>query len=224
MDNNPESEENEEFEFLTKELRIIITIVSSIISIIVILLIIMPFYSPQEKMEDVGLAPIAIFSLAVLLIVNLPLEKLGQIFSNIGPFVFNQKLETQKKEQFESIVHLEKQIYELQETVQDLLKQAVLSEAGKANLEKIDRDLKSAEKSAVKSDSDAADLLEFLEKMRPRVFNASRIKRLASNESPPKPFSRLSNTGIYGLLHKLLAESKIRTRISNRTGSTLYGA
>ncbi len=187
---------NNEFE-IPKNYRIVITILASLFSIFIISLYLYLIFCNPNYLDPgkFGLSTLLIFSLTLLLIVNLPWKKLGLRITKIGMIELAQTIKGQAK-------NVSKDIAELQV--------------------KIDEVGKKAGGTGIIEDNNLADLLiKFLTEYHSWSFSPLRIKNWGASKKDYYSFNDHTLDQIKTELRRLLANDKVSTRIS-RKGNTLY--
>jgi hypothetical protein len=200
---NPD--EAQEFDF-SGSLKIAFGLVFGIPAAVVLILLVRYALRSDAKPSELGLGAVLIFCLTGLAIVLVPWSILGLRLKKIGPLEFEQVISTQKKEQGESIAFLQNQI--------DQLKVAVDTRSGAA--ERIEKEIRSARSTV------PALVEQLLQRYPGRFFSPYTIKSWGGRQQGFEELGSFDKAEITQALLTMLAENKIRTRISKK-GNTLYG-
>ena len=159
----------------------------------------------DAKPSEFGLGTVLIFCLTGLAVVLIPWGILGVRLKKIGPLEFEQVINTQKKEQSESVTFLQNQI--------DELKQSVGTSPRVESFESF----KPGPSVALPT------LLErFLRNYPRRFFSPFTIISWGGKQSGFKELDSFSKTEITQTLLNMLATNQVQTKISKK-GNTLYG-
>lgn len=183
-----------EFEF-PKNYKIWITIFTGILSILIFsiyfyLIFCDPKYLDPEKF---GLSSLLIFTLTLLLIVNLPWSKFGMRIKKIGMIELEEKVNGQAKNVSKDIADL----------------QIIIDEIKTSN-------------GLIEEKTELEDLLaKFLRCFKAWAFSPSRIRDWGSTKDGFYDLNNYSLEEIKTGLRRLLAKDIISTRISKK-GNTLY--
>jgi hypothetical protein len=178
-------------------IKLIITIASSvtilfIIGVYIYLIFRNPKYLDPQKF---GLPTLLIFAFSVLLVVNLPWEKLGLRIKKIGMIELEEKIEVQAKDVSQEIAELQIKIDELEEKV------LPIDNSVKTKLSEI--------------------ICKFLSKYDAWAFSASRIKTWGAQQKGFESLHNYTLSEIKTELRRLLAKGIVATRTSAK-GNTLY--
>ncbi|VVV02580.1 hypothetical protein [Mesonia oceanica] len=198
--NLPEEELDENLSFtLPLVIRWLISIpaiilIFSIIGIYTYLIFCSPDYIDPEKF---GLPSILTILIIILIVVNIPWDKMGFRIKKIGMIELENVVKTQARDNSKELADLQKQIDELKSKL-----------INSNNDLEIDKNLDNL-------------VTQFLNQYSQWAFSASRIRRWGAQQ---KGFEDFKNHGIQEIresLRRLLSQNKVVTKVSKK-GNTIY--
>jgi hypothetical protein len=173
--------------------------------IFVLVLIVKYGLKADVKPSELGLGTALIFCLAGVALVLIPWDLLGLRLKKFGPLEFERVINTQKKEQSESLAHLQEQIDELKRAAGTKL--AVESVATPAVTPRVDLPVL---------------LKRFFGNYPRRFFSPFTIKSWGGRQPKFQELAFFEKEDITQALLSMLAKNEVQTKISKK-GNTLYG-
>lgn len=197
---NPEEEFDKDLSF---ELPNAIRLTISILAILLIILILgvyayLIFCEPDRiDPEKFGLPTSLVFLIVILIVINLPWDRMGLRIKKIGMIELENVVKTQARGNSKELADLQRQIDEL-----------------KAKLPKKANELD--------TDRELDDLVtKFLNRYSQWAFSALRIKKWGASQSGFEGLRKYETQEIRESLRRLLSKNVVVTRISKK-GNTIY--
>jgi hypothetical protein len=167
---------------------------------------------PETKPTDLRLHEAIVFAIALLVLIVLPWHKLGLRVKKVGWLEFERVVTVQKKEHAQSVDLLDRRVTELEQWFQSLDSSG--QNSGPSKLAHVQTGRASEELQEL--------LLLFLRKYPSHYFNAPRIRSWGSQQSGFGDLEKYPTILITQELHRMLGRGLITTKISRRSGATLY--
>ena len=172
---------------------------------LILFLLIRYSLTAEAKPSELGLGTVLIFCLAGLATILIPWDLLGMRLTKIGPLEFKQVINTQKKEQSETVQFLQNQI--------DEIKKAIETGGGSKTVRSFQEQPSAA----------LPVLLErFFRNYPRRFFSPYTIISWGGRQPAFKELASFKKEEVTQTLLSMLATGQVQTRIS-RKGNTLYG-
>jgi hypothetical protein len=169
------------------------------------------YLHPETNPTHLRLHEAIVFAIALLVLIVFPWNKLGLRVKKVGWLEFERVVSVQKKEHAQGLVLLDKRFAELEQRFQG---RASGQNSGASNPAQVQIGRAGEELQEL--------LLSFLRKYPSYYFNAPRIRNWGSQQPGFRQLEKYSTILITQELHRLLGRGQITTKISRRSGTTLY--